>query len=113
MPPPSTTTTASDSASRIATGNCSPARVTRFSGRTAISGGLAVEGGKEERGEQRTHPAGFDLAVHGGAEFGRRREALGVPTEMLARHAHAGLLAVVRQHRFEMLAHGRVLLRQR
>src|ERR1700759_743489 len=107
MPPPSTTTTASDSESRIAVGNCSPFSSERFRGRTAISGGLAVESGKEERGEQCAHLGGLDLAVHGGTEFGRRRQALGVPAEMLACHAHAGLLAVVRQHRLKVLAHRR------
>src|SRR5215813_12415924 len=103
MPPPSTTTTASDSESRIAVGNCSPFSSERFRGRTAISGSLPVEGGEEERGEQRAHLGGLDLAVHGGTELGRRRQALGVPAEMLAHHAHAGFLAVVCQHRFEVL----------
>src|SRR4029077_5992987 len=113
MAPPSTTTTASDSESRIAVGNCSPVSSARFRGRTAISGSLPVEGGKEERGEQRAHSGGFDLAVHGSAELGRRRQALRVPAEMLARHAHAGLLAVMRKHRFEVFAHRRVLIGQR
>src|SRR5437660_8223561 len=113
MPPASTTTTASDSESRIAVGNCSPARSARFNGRTGMAGSLPIERGKEESGKQGSHFGGLGLAVHGGAELGRRRQALRIPAEMLACHAHTGLLAVVLQHRFEVLTHRRVLLRQR
>ena len=64
-------------------------------------------------GQQGTHLARFGLAVHRGAELGRRRQALGVPAEMLACHAHAGLGAIVRKHGLEVGADGGVLLGQR
>src|SRR5215470_16716339 len=97
---PSTTTTASDSESRIAPGNCSPTTSARFKGRTAISGSLAIERRQEELGEQCAHAWRLNLAVNGSPELGGRRQTLGVPTEMLARHAHAGLRTVVLEHCF-------------
>src|SRR5260370_28375747 len=110
MPPPSTTTTASDSESRMAVGNCSPAKPESFKGRTAMSGGLPVERGEEKIGEQRAHLGGLGLAIDGGAELGRPRQTLRVPNEMLARHAHAGLPALGFQHRLEVRTDGGVLL---
>src|SRR5262245_26711052 len=96
-PSPSTTTTASERASRMALENWSFTSVRR-SVRTAMSGSLPLDGRQEERREQRPHLASIGLAVHGGAEVGRGRQALRVPAEMLARHAHAGLAAVVLEH---------------
>src|SRR5258708_4816855 len=80
MPPPSTTTIASDNESRIALENRSPVKSERFRIRTTMSGGLP---------------------------------ALGIPAEMLACHTHAGLLAIVLEHRIEMRAYRRVLLGKR
>src|SRR5258708_14382707 len=110
MPPPSTTTTASDSEARMAVGNCSPAKPESFKGRTAMSGGLPVERGEEKIGEQRAHLGGLGLAIDGGAELGTRRQTLRAPTQMLAPHAHAGLLPVVFQHRLELRPDGRAFL---
>ena len=67
---------------------------------------------------ERTRPATrgpwrIGLAIDGGAKLGRGRQTLGIPAQMLASHAHAGFLAVVRQHRFEVGAHDGVLLAQR
>src|SRR5476649_894776 len=112
-PAPSTTTTASDSESRIALGNCSPPESLRFRGRNAISRRLPLEDGQEERRKQRTYLVRVGLAVHRETELGGRWQSLRGPAEMLAGHAHAGLVAVVREHRLEVLAHDRILLDQR
>src|SRR5258708_22298263 len=113
MPLPSTTTTASDSASRIAVGNCSLARPTRFNGRMGMSGSLPVELGEEKADKQGADLGRLGFAVHGSAELGRRRQTLRVPTEMLARHAHTGPPTVMPQPRLEVRAHRRVLLGER
>src|SRR5262249_47894224 len=105
--------TASDSESRIAVGNCWLGAFGRLSGWSAMLSGVPFEGGQEERCQHAAHAAGGGLAIEGGQKWGGGRYPLGVPTQMLARHAHAGLLAIVRQHRFEMAADHAVLFGKR
>ena len=50
---------------------------------------------------------------YGKTELGRGGQALRVPAEMLARHAYAGLAAVMLEHRVEVHAHRRILLGER
>src|SRR6266536_1527192 len=109
-PRASTTTTASESESRSAVANCSPSALGRLRGCNTMLGGLLIECRQEERGQHRADFGGIGLAIHCGTELGRGRQALGIPAQMLTSHAHAGFLAIVREHPFEVGAHDGVLL---
>src|SRR4030081_3005564 len=76
-------------------------------------GSLPFECRQEERRQQGADLGRIGLAVRRGPELGRGRQALGIPAQMLAAHAHARLLAVMRQHRVEVPAHRSVLFGQR
>ena len=113
--PASTTRTGSGSAASTA-----PARSARRRRVRLVTAAAACMPSRRLPLEQRlvegarsspSRAAGSSIAVDRGAELGRAGQALRVPADMLARHAHAGVDAVMRQHRLVMLEHDVALLR--
>ena len=96
----------------MAAENGSVGALDRLNGRNAMLGRLLLERRQEERGKRRPHLVRVGLAIDPATKIGRCRQALRVPTEVLARHADAGFVAVVIEHGFEMAPHRGKLLGQ-
>src|SRR5438552_10480048 len=110
-----TTSTGSGSAAKICAAS-GPRWRGRRSGATAlpgISGRLPVDLRAIEGPQQLANVFGLVLSIDFGAKFRRARQTLGVPGEVLAGHADAGLAAIVRQHRIVVLQHDLELTRER